>query len=139
MKHAVLSFCDRIQALLHKNLLPIIILVFAGLCGVLMFATPGKSHWLPPCFFHQLTGILCPGCGSTRALHAMIHGDVLRSLHNNALLLPALAVILSLAAFPRLAVNRRFVTAVLAIVVAFMILRNIPCWPFTLLAPTAYP
>lgn len=32
------------------------------------------------CMFKQVTNIPCPSCGSTRAVLAMVHGDVLGSL-----------------------------------------------------------
>ncbi len=39
-------------------------------------------HYLPtvPCFFNVFFGIYCPGCGGTRALIALLHGDVLKAL-----------------------------------------------------------
>ncbi|MCE9624248.1 MAG: DUF2752 domain-containing protein [Deltaproteobacteria bacterium] len=40
---------------------------------------------LPLCMFHQLTGWDCPGCGLTRAMVAMFHGQWLRALEFNAL------------------------------------------------------
>ena len=33
---------------------------------------------LPGCVFYQFTGLYCPGCGMTRALHALVHGDLAR-------------------------------------------------------------
>ena len=38
---------------------------------------------LPPCMFHTLTGFSCPGCGCTRAVSALLHGDILLSLRLN--------------------------------------------------------
>lgn len=39
-------------------------------------------HYLPtvPCFFNVFFGIYCPGCGGTRALIALLHGQILKSL-----------------------------------------------------------
>lgn len=34
---------------------------------------------LPPCMLHAMTGYYCPGCGGTRAVTALFHGDLLRS------------------------------------------------------------
>lgn len=34
-----------------------------------------------PCIFHMLTGYYCPGCGGTRALKALLHGQILQSLY----------------------------------------------------------
>jgi hypothetical protein len=32
-----------------------------------------------PCLFHALTGYYCPGCGGTRAVEALLHGQLLRA------------------------------------------------------------
>ena len=37
----------------------------------------------PPCLFRLLTGHYCIGCGLTRALHALVHGDLPRALSMN--------------------------------------------------------
>lgn len=36
---------------------------------------------IPPCLFHLITGYYCPGCGGTRAVRALLHGNILRSLY----------------------------------------------------------
>ena len=37
----------------------------------------------PPCLFHKITTVPCPGCGGTRALQALGHADVLEALRLN--------------------------------------------------------
>jgi hypothetical protein len=49
----------------------------------------------PGCPLRELTGLDCPGCGGTRALHALTHGDIGTALDHNvviAVLLPLLLV-----------------------------------------------
>ena len=41
----------------------------------------------PPCPFLTYLHIYCPGCGATRAVIALMRGDVLLSLRENALIL----------------------------------------------------
>ena len=41
------------------------------------------------CPVHELTGGYCPGCGSTRAMWLLLHGDIPGALRHNALLVPA--------------------------------------------------
>ncbi|HSP13812.1 MAG TPA: DUF2752 domain-containing protein [Thermoanaerobaculia bacterium] len=47
---------------------------------------PATASFFPRCMFHQLTGLQCPGCGGTRALHALLHGNVIEALRFNAFL-----------------------------------------------------
>ena len=36
------------------------------------------------CVFNKLTGFYCPGCGLTRAMHALVHFDLPRAIRMNA-------------------------------------------------------
>ena len=47
---------------------------------------PERYAFYPTCPFHTLTGWDCPGCGSTRALAALLHGEPVRALSLNPLL-----------------------------------------------------
>ena len=91
----------------------------------------------PFCLFHRFTGLLCPGCGSTRALHALFTGHPVEALGNN--LLAVAAVPLTLYILVRKPNPERLPTwpviTFLAVVILFGILRNIPLYPFVLLAP----
>lgn len=70
----------------------------AALCGAAVLrAMDAHGLGLPPCAFHAITGLHCPGCGLTRALHALAHGDLARAWSMNPLAmvaLPLLAVML---------------------------------------------
>lgn len=35
-----------------------------------------------PCAFHSVTGLYCPGCGGTRAVRALLRGDIWQSFIN---------------------------------------------------------
>ncbi len=49
------------------------VLILAGL-AVLYACPPGGGYgFYPPCLIKTCTGLSCPGCGSTRALHALLH------------------------------------------------------------------
>lgn len=41
------------------------------------------SVWIPKCMIKQLTGLQCPGCGITRATHAVLHGHFAEALSYN--------------------------------------------------------
>ena len=47
---------------------------------------PGTTSWMPRCSLKAITGYDCPGCGSQRALHALLHGDIASAWHYNAFL-----------------------------------------------------
>ncbi len=55
--------------------------------AVLYTFDPATSSFYPPCVFHALTGLQCPGCGTTRALHHLLHGRFAEAFHYNAMLL----------------------------------------------------
>jgi hypothetical protein len=98
---------------------------------------------LPRCPFHQLTGLCCPGCGSTRALHQLVRGHVLAALRCNLLFVLALPVMAGGYFWERRPRSRKLcrsyanVVALCAVLILFVfaILRNIPVYPFTLLTP----
>ena len=128
----------------------------AWLCvpAVLMIAvllhhhTPGQSSLLPPCLFHEWTGLFCPGCGITRCLHALLHGHFATAwaMHPLAVLtLPLLSLMIfhmMMGApqwrYPWLntTLHHLFNARPWALlIVAFFVLRNIPYPPFVWLAP----
>lgn len=116
----------------------------AGVAWFLSWNAPGQSQWLPGCWFTGLTGILCPGCGVTRAAHALVHGQIATALSMNALM--PIAGLAGAMAWLDEGLGRREgwkramdmvrdarVWAVL--VIGFMVLRNLPWAPFSWLAP----
>ena len=88
-----------------------------------------------PCTFKFLTGYDCPGCGSQRALHALLHGHLLQALRFNPLVffaVPAAIMYIIVETnrrrMPRLhaTITHQYVTtSILIVVVVFWILRNI--------------
>lgn len=68
-----------------------------GLAVVLcrrFIAVLAEHPLFPDCFFYQTTGHLCPACGNTRAVLALIGGHPLQSLVYNPMIL-TLAVALT--------------------------------------------
>ena len=121
--------------------LGLILLAAATACAVVLRFPPGSpaANRLPKCLFHEWTGLYCPGCGGTRALYALLHGDLKTSLHENLLLIPAALTAAALIVRPRIALRRPVAIAIIAVIVGFAVLRNIPCEPFTALAPVPMP
>lgn len=44
-----------------------------------LFPSVHSLMHLPPCLFHLISGYYCPGCGGTRAVRALLHGQFLQS------------------------------------------------------------
>lgn len=58
----------------------------AGLGVMALYFSFDPSHYpFPKCPLLLLTGLYCPGCGSQRALHALLHGQVVRAAGFNVL------------------------------------------------------
>ncbi len=105
--------------------------------------------FLPPCVLYNSTGLHCVGCGMTRATHAALHGRFAEAFSHNPLgvvLVPAalLAIALEILAWvrgrpggPRVRIGRRGLWALVAVILVYWVLRNIPFYPFTILAPGA--
>lgn len=122
--------------------------VLLGSAGVFVVAyfNPAEGGFFPVCLLYATTGLHCPGCGLTRGFHALFRGDVLGALHYNALLPVYVAaaayfgLALLLVAVHGRGLSFKFfkpwmVYAFLAALVVFAVLRNLPYYPFTLLAP----
>jgi hypothetical protein len=115
--------------------------------GVYLFVfNPATSGIYPICPFHVLTGLHCPGCGTGRAIHQLLHGNLWAALRLNplaVLLLPPLAygcLSIALEMFGRKRLPSVFIPAfwiwmLLAVILLFWVLRNLPYYPLTLLAP----
>lgn len=134
---------------MHRNrALIVALLLLCGMVALWLLRENGPgSSLLPPCLFHQLTGLHCPGCGMTRATHAALHGDLAGAFRHNVLgmiLLPLamLGIVLELLAWTktsragwRLVPPRGLAWLLGLAVISFWLLRNLPWWPFNLLAP----
>lgn len=104
----------------------------SALAGLLYRFPPAEYHFYPVCPFYRCTGLLCPGCGVTRALAALLHGHVHDALQLNAffvwIVLPAVLVYV-IAALLRGRWIRLSMPAVVALAVAlaaFTVARNLP-------------
>jgi hypothetical protein len=123
-----------------RSVLPVV-----GTSAALIFLyvlNPSISRYLPPCPFHALTGFYCPGCGSTRAMHQLLHGHILAAFDLNPLLVISMPFLLYLylkqtftKEKPIQPAKTVWVWYVLAGIIIYGVLRNIPAYPFTWLAP----
>jgi hypothetical protein len=101
---------------------------------ILFFFNPAVTSFYPYCWFHKVTGFLCPGCGSLRACHQMLHGNIGEAFHYNQLLVLSTPLILfwmtrwamrKLQGRPvRLEVRDRWLWILFVILVVFGVARN---------------
>jgi hypothetical protein len=121
-----------------------------GASAFLYAVDPDRHAVYPQCLLYQSTGLYCPGCGATRAIHALLHGRVIEALHDNALFIAALPVLVYVAAsyartawraeaWPPIAIDGRKLTrpsiGILLLMLGFAVLRNLPGPPFDWLKP----
>ena len=123
----------------RRMLFPSLVAAGCAVAGGVVFAvdpeTPGRY---PTCPFLALTGWYCPGCGTTRAVHALLHGDAGLALQRNPLTVAALVVLAAAFALwsRRLwrGASRTWVAppwvlyGLLVVILAFWVLRNVPGW-----------
>ena len=107
--------------------------------GLVYYALdPAESSVFPRCTFLTLTGYKCPGCGSQRAIHALLNGDIKGALSYNAMLIVAIPWI-ALCLFAESQRTRRphlyqrlnaplLIWLFLVMVLAWWLLRNIFDW-----------
>lgn len=108
---------------------------FVAGATVLFAFDPATSRAFPFCPVHALTGLHCPGCGSLRAAHRLLHGDVAGAMSMNPLMVIALPLLLALVLRPAWTQRRWVPWCAFAVLILYAVLRNIPAWPFHLLAP----
>ncbi|MDE7347194.1 MAG: DUF2752 domain-containing protein [Muribaculaceae bacterium] len=79
-----------------------IALMVVLLAGIYFFIDPVEVKWMPRCIWKVATGTDCPGCGSQRMAHALMHGDIAGAWKANAYalcMLPAVGLLLWLELF----------------------------------------
>ena len=110
------------------------VIVGAACLAALIAKSTALVSTFPPCPFWSLTGKFCPGCGTTRALLALLHGELFSAIAWN----PLLVLIVPLPFLmnrKNLSLRKWLGWGVLVTICAFAIARNLPWEPFASLAP----
>lgn len=110
------------------------VLLLAGIAAVYFVLNPAQYPF-PRCPFYVLTGLYCPGCGSQRATHALLHGQLLQAASFNLLAVMAVPL-LAVGAVGKVHQSQRQPTALLyrpwlgwlvvVLTLTFLVLRNLP-------------
>ena len=119
----------------------------AALCGAVYLYFHDPHSYPLPCLFYLATGFYCPGCGSGRACYSILHLRFADAFCYNPLmtvLLPLIGLYIAVRAVDWVITGGNHVDGrisvkalvwLLIFVLIYGILRNIPVFPFTLLAP----
>jgi hypothetical protein len=120
----------------------------AGVLALILFIgnPEGRASIIPPCPLYFFTRIFCPGCGTARAMHQLLHGHLLSALAYNPLTVLFAPLLLYVLCSHILIIVRgrglsepnlpaRGIWALFGLILIYWILRNIPVYPFALLAP----
>lgn len=111
---------------------PLLAAALALLSTAGLYLVNPNTTRVPLCPLHAASGLWCPLCGSTRAAHALLHGQFGTAVHDNVLFMVGLPVLLLLQ-LRRTAAGGTVRLApawlgwlALAVAVAFGVLRNLP-------------
>jgi hypothetical protein len=107
--------------------------------AILFRFDPAAHGFYPFCVFYRTTGLLCPGCGSLRAFHHLLHGEWVEAVRYNPLLVASSPLLLwpgvrlvriTLGKQVRpIVIKPSWMWAGLVVLVGFAILRNLPLAP----------
>ena len=69
------------DSLIKNSLIGLAALLLLGVGALLLYSfdPSAPNNYFPRCPSYWLLGVYCPGCGITRALHALLHGDVVQA------------------------------------------------------------
>ncbi|HOA30450.1 MAG TPA: DUF2752 domain-containing protein [Clostridia bacterium] len=137
------------RAISIKKRTVIILLSFAAaaLLALLYFFEPVKGGIFPPCPFNYLTGLYCPGCGILRGIHSLLHGNLLKAMDYNILMVLSLPLVfylylmelgIKIKGKPLVKTrpfSKTFYTITITVIVVYWILRNVNIFPLNILAP----
>jgi len=111
--------------------------IAAAGCAYVGLMNPNESSAYPQCPLRAVTGWDCPGCGLTRSVYALMHGDAWQAIDHNVLAIVLLPLaILAFARWtatrvgystPRIPRWRPWMSVVAGVaVISFLVARNLP-------------
>ena len=129
----------------HRIAMWAALLMLPVACAVLYTNDPADGGIYPPCPFRTITGFDCPGCGTGRALHAMLHGrlGVAVDLNVMTVLFLPVALYTGVSYVSKVLWDRPLPVpklppwtgwAVTATVLTFFVVRNLPFGPLQWMA-----
>lgn len=99
---------------------------------------PSTSKFFPRCIFFTVTGLRCPGCGSQRVIHSLLHGNIGAAWGYNAFMVCVIPVFIIYLLndytkiippkFRKILTHRVTLLILFVSVVLWFVLRNIFGW-----------
>ena len=130
----------------RKHWPPAAMIATGAALAALYLLDPAQAGLFPPCPLRYLTGWYCPGCGSLRAMHQLLHGNLAAAWALNPMMLLLLPFMIYGTAsnawfkiqgehLPRLFLPAFWIRVLCVAIILFGVARNLPFHPFDLLAP----
>jgi len=132
------EICPPVIPAKRKSYLKMVLLMGGGLAAAatLFFFDPEQYGFYPICYLHAVTGFSCPGCGATRAMYQLLHGNIVAAAHFNLLFvlcLPQSAWLTVRHGVRRMlgrpgyfSIKPFWIWSIFALTVVFTVVRNLP-------------
>ncbi len=132
-----------VDEIVSKRLTILVLWLTIAAAAIFLFVIePGKGAFSPVCPFRALTGFTCPGCGTTRGLHQLLHGNLAAAFQLNPLFVVSLPfLVYALLSYSntvmrgrpirRNTLQAKYIWALFGIVLLFWVFRNTPLYPFS--------
>ena len=128
---------NMVQTQKHKLLkIALLILFLWGVFFVFKYFDPAQYSFFYSCPIKNITGYQCAGCGTQRAIHQLLHFNVLEAFRLNSLIvisLPFLLLGIGVTVWNyifetqyriKLFYNNKFIIGSILIVILYSVLRN---------------
>jgi hypothetical protein len=126
-------------AIIPKGVLVLLGVVAAAAAStvltVLTRFDPRTTALFPRCPLYAATGLFCPGCGITRALHELLHGNISGAIACNPLLIVTPFGVAMMFKWRSWFYRPSSPWILLTTLFLYGVLRNVPVWPLSMLAP----
>ena len=113
---------------LEKLTVPAVVVAGIVVLAFLYFFNPQDIPRFPRCPFFALTGLKCPGCGTLRGLHSLLHLRFAAAWSYNPLMVASIPFLAAFIVFPKFCRNVIVGWTVLVVVLCWWVLRNIFAW-----------
>lgn len=109
----------------HKFIVSLTVVVGVSVLVFLYLYNPTEITSIPRCPFFALTGYKCPGCGTLRGIHHLLHLQFAKAWQMNPLLLVSFPLVVAMSMSHRLREGVMVGRLVLVTAVVYCVMRNL--------------